>query len=246
MPWHLRSTRHRVFNFGLPSLFGVCMAVALALLSPSETGYARILIGDSSDFSLAKPSPPTHTTIVVAPAQGDPLRIEPSSRGGSRSPNPDISTPEKFISVVAEAAQDSQRNTRVPASVTIAQAILESDWGNSKLASKAFNLFGIKAQRGPGPAGVIKIDTWEVLGGANAVVNDAFRAYHNIFESVEDHGHFLSDNKRYAAAFNVTNDPGEFARRIQAAGYATDPSYASKLIKLMDKYNLYQYDVPIP
>jgi hypothetical protein len=179
-------------------------------------------------------------------ASDPPSRITASSRGGSRSVSPDLSTPDKFISVVAEAARDSQQTTGVPASVTIAQAILESDWGKSLLASKAFNFFGIKAQHGPGPAGEINMNTWEVLNGANTVVNAAFKAYHNIFESVEDHGRFLRDNPRYSAAFQPACNAQEFARRINAAGYATDPAYSSKLIGLMDKYNLYQYDIPIP
>ena len=203
-----------------------------------------MLLSDSLASSLVRQAPAPSLAAPSSPAPS--LRVTPSSRGASRSSNPDISTPEKFIAVVAEAAQDSQRTTRVPASVTVAQAILESSWGKSKLSSTAFNLFGIKAQRGAGTAGIIKMDTWEVFGGASTVVNDAFRAYHNVFESVDDHGHFLSDNPRYASAFKVANDAREFARRIHAAGYATDPNYSSKLIKLMDKYNLYQYDIPIP
>jgi len=174
-----------------------------------------------------------------------PPRVAASSRGGNR-PTPDISTPEKFIAAVAEAAQDSQRDSRVPASVTIAQAILESDWGNSLLAKKGQNYFGIKATKGPGTAGVIRMSTWEVLSGKNVVVTDGFRAYNTLYESVMDHGRFLADNPRYAAAFQVLNDPREFARRIQAAGYATDPAYSMKLINLINKYNLIQYDLPLP
>ncbi|MHB0868130.1 MAG: glucosaminidase domain-containing protein [Chloroflexota bacterium] len=170
-------------------------------------------------------------------------RAAPTSRGGAR-PTPDISTQEKFITAVAEAAQDSNLDSRVPASVTIAQAILESDWGKSLLAKKGQNYFGIKAGRaGPGPAGVINMNTWEVLGGANVTVNDGFKAYHNLYESVMDHGRFLADNSRYASAFEVTDNSREFARRIHAAGYATDPAYTTKLVNLMNKFNLYQYDL---
>lgn len=173
----------------------------------------------------------------------EPARTALSSRGGSR-PTPDISTQDKFIAAVAEAARESQLDSLVPASVTIAQAILESDWGRSLLARKGQNYFGIKAGRaGPGPAGVIKMNTWEVLSGTNVVVNDGFKAYHNLYESVMDHGRFLADNPRYSAAFQVVDNPQEFARRIHAAGYATDPSYSTKLINLMNKFNLYQYDL---
>lgn len=175
-----------------------------------------------------------------------PPRVVASSRGGSRSASPDISTPDRFISVVAQAAQTSQVSTGVPASVTIAQAILESEWGKSLLAKEAFNFFGIKAQSGPGPAGVVDMNTWEVMNGSDTVVDSAFKAYHNVFESVVDHGRFLRDNPRYSDAFQAERDPREFARRINAAGYATDPSYSSKLIGLMNKYNLYQFDLPLP
>lgn len=172
----------------------------------------------------------------------DPPRVTASSRGGLR-PNPDISTPEKFLAAVGEAAQESQRASQVPASVTIAQAILESDWGKSLLSKKGNNFFGIKAISGPGPAGVISMNTWEVLNGSNVVIKDAFKAYNNIYESILDHGRFLRDNARYAPAFKFPDNPQEFARRIHAAGYATDPAYSTKLINLMNKFNLYQYDL---
>jgi flagellum-specific peptidoglycan hydrolase FlgJ len=74
-------------------------------------------------------------------------------------------------------------------------------------------------------------------------VKDAFRAYNNIYESVEDHGRFLRENARYAAAFNHTNNPDEFARAIHRAGYATDPAYSTKLINIMKKYDLYRFDL---
>ncbi len=185
----------------------------------------------------AQPAPSSPTPAPQAPA-----RVDTSSRGGSR-PTPDISTHDKFIVAVAEAAQASQLDTHVPAAVTIAQAILESDWGQSLLSTKGQNYFGIKATKGPGPAGVLNMNTWEVMGGANVTVNAGFKAYNNLYESVMDHGHFLADNARYAAAFK-TSDPNEFARRIHAAGYATDPAYSTKLINLMTKFNLYQYDLP--
>lgn len=175
-----------------------------------------------------------------APAQEPAPRPVPSSRGGDR-PTPDISTPDKFIAAVAVAAKDSQLDSGVPASVTIAQGILESEWGRSGLAKKGQNYFGIKSKSGPGPAGIITMATWEVLGGKDVTVKDGFKAYHNLYESVMDHGRFLLTNTRYAKAFQ-TSDPKEFTKRMHEAGYATDPSYTKKVVGLMDKYNLYQYD----
>jgi flagellar protein FlgJ len=72
--------------------------------------------------------------------------------------------------------------------------------------------------------------------------SQAFRAYKTIAESFVDHGLFLVENGRYAAAMAVKNDPRQFARAVNRAGYATDPAYASKLIGLMDRYDLYRYD----
>jgi LysM repeat protein len=150
----------------------------------------------------------------------------------------------EFILSIAPGARESQRRTGVPTSVTLAQAILESDWGRSKLTREANNLFGIKAQRGPGSAGTYEINTWEVYGGQNVTVFAAFRAYASLADSIADHGRWFHDNSRYHEALTVKHDPRAFAYAINAAGYATDPAYAPKLIRLMDRFNLYAYDVP--
>jgi flagellum-specific peptidoglycan hydrolase FlgJ len=149
---------------------------------------------------------------------------------------------EQFIGSIAEAAVNSADRTGVPASVTIAQAILESYWGSSRLARDANNYFGIKAQTRGGSAGSIWLDVWEVIGGRNVVQSQAFRAYNSIAESFVDHGQFFLENGRYASALAARDDPRRFAREINRDGYATDPAYSSKLIGLMDRYNLYRFD----
>jgi flagellum-specific peptidoglycan hydrolase FlgJ len=160
-------------------------------------------------------------------------------------PLPTSATPSRaaFILMAAEAARESQRQTGVPASVTIAQAILESDWGVSKLSKDYNNFFGIKGDR-PGTAGVAWFDTWEVINGVSVVQHAAFRAYNRPADSFVDHGWFFIQNPRYGAAMAARKDPRQFAREINRAGYATDPDYAPKLIGLMDRYNLYAYDLP--
>lgn len=147
----------------------------------------------------------------------------------------------RFIEEAGQAARTSQSETGVPASVTVAQAILESNWGKSTIGS-AKNYFGIKATSKPGPAGVVWMNTGEVIDGASVTVNAPFRAYNSMAESFTDHGKFFVENSRYAPAFKVKDDPKAFARAIQQAGYATDPSYASKLISLMDTYDLYRFN----
>lgn len=144
-----------------------------------------------------------------------------------------------FIDKVAADAIKSQKATGVPASVTIAQAIVESGWGKSGLATKANNFFGIK---GRGPAGSVAMRTREVFNGRSTYVNASFRAYNSPAQSFIDHGKFLTDNKRYAGAFKHTDNPKAFAAAIQKAGYATDPNYAKTLGGVIDKYGLGRFD----
>lgn len=144
--------------------------------------------------------------------------------------------PNDFIAKIAPAAIRDWQASGVSAALTIAQAILESNWGTSTLAVRANNLFGVK---GTGPAGSISLPTKEYRGGTPVNVNAAFRKYYSWDESVADHTRLLL-GKRYE---KTLHRPGrEAARGVAAAGYATDPAYANKLIDLMDKYDLYRYD----
>jgi hypothetical protein len=149
-----------------------------------------------------------------------------------------------FIETIGAAARNSRKTTGVPASVTVAQAILESDWGRSRLSRQGNNLFGIKALgHASGPAGVVTLATWEhTPSGDDVVVEAPFKAYNTFEQSIDDHGRFFTSNRRYADALAVAKDPRAFAQAIQDAGYATDPDYADKLIGLMDRYNLYRFD----
>jgi flagellum-specific peptidoglycan hydrolase FlgJ len=145
----------------------------------------------------------------------------------------------EFLKASIGPAIDSMRATGVPASVTLAQAILESDWGRSSLATDGRNYFGIKATSKQGTAGSITLPTREA--GIGTVIA-GFRAYNSMLESFVDHGNFLVENSRYAPALAVKDDARAFARAIQQAGYATDPNYATALINLMIKFGLEQYD----
>jgi flagellum-specific peptidoglycan hydrolase FlgJ len=197
---------------------------------------------------------PLPQKVVVAPsANPDTVQAPPSDDGGDQvaavvtAPARKLpvlgNTPqEQFISSIAEAAVESADQTGVPASVTIAQAILESYWGSSRLAHDANNYFGIKAQTQGGTAGSIVLNVWEVINGRNIVESQAFRAYNTVAESFVDHGLFFVQNSRYASAMAARDNPKQFAIEINRDGYATDPAYASKLIGLMDRYNLYRYD----
>src|SRR5215213_1478957 len=150
-----------------------------------------------------------------------------------------------FIRRAAPGAKRGFKDFGVPASVTIAQAILESNWGKAHIGS-ANNYFGIKAQGptsfGPIAVGTVTVPTREVIRGKTITVNASFRKYRSLADSMRDHGRFLRDNPRYKPAFAHSKDADAFAHAIHRAGYATDPQYAAKLISLMKTWNLYRFD----
>lgn len=147
-------------------------------------------------------------------------------------------TPDDFIKAISPAAVASMLKTRVPASVTLAQAAFESGWGRE---APGDNLFGIKADsswKGP----TVMVDTHEVVNGHRIPITAPFRAYPDWFGSIEDHALFLLDNPRYAKAFAYAGDAEAFATALQACGYATDPHYAAGLIKLIRGHKLAVFD----
>lgn len=148
-----------------------------------------------------------------------------------------------FLKQAEGAAVAAKSQTGVPASVTVAQAILESDWGRSTLATGASNYFGIKAMGGLGNDGVVWLPTSEFnADGQEYQTISPFRAYKSLTDSLVDHDRLLSGLARYAPAMQAASDPRQFAQLLSQAGYSTDPSYADKLIALMDSYNLYGLD----
>lgn len=147
----------------------------------------------------------------------------------------------QFIEKVGRMAQEDMGRTGVLASLTIAQAILESGWGKSGLTVKGNALFGIKA--GSSWKGkVYSSKTQECYDGVNyTTITALFRAYDSWEESVADHSALLTGLSRYAAVVGET-DYRKACEAIQAAGYATAPTYAQQLIKIIDTYSLTDYD----
>ncbi len=148
--------------------------------------------------------------------------------------------PTEFIMRLSKPAAESQRKTGVPASITIAQAALESGWGESGLARTGNNLFGIKADsrwRGE----TITLNTREFIRNQWVVVPAKWRKYASWQASIDDHAAFLKQNPRYKNCFLCATSPA-FARALAQAGYATDPDYANKLIALMNRSQLQSLD----
>lgn len=151
------------------------------------------------------------------------------------------STLAQFVNAIYYYAANDELTSKVPAAVTVAQAILESNYGKSvpvdiNTGIYSYNLFGIK---GSGTAGSVVSWTHEqTSSGVLQPVRARFRAYRNYYESIEDHSRFFYDNiKRYGAAFQ-TKTPADFAKSIAKAGYATDSRYAQKLINLMNLWGV--------
>lgn len=181
--------------------------------------------------SRAAPACPPRPPLPPAP----PLPNEPN---GSM-------TPAQFVAASAQGARVSQREFGVPASVTIAQMILESGWGKSMLATTDRNFFGMKCfSKGSIASGCRIHTTSECRASGSCYRTEArFRVYTSVTNSVRDHGQLLATSPRYRPAFAFSDNPDRFAEEIHKAGYATDPEYAHKLQQIMKQYNLYQYDL---
>jgi LysM repeat protein len=125
------------------------------------------------------------------------------------------------------------QKTGVPASITMAQALLESQAGCSNLAKDANNHFGIKCSDWKGATYIQDDDTKD----------ECFRKYKSVLESYDDHSNFLRTRPRYASLFELEiTDYKGWAHGLKKAGYATDPTYATRLIKLIEDYQLYLLD----
>ena len=146
-----------------------------------------------------------------------------------------------YIEQHKELAVIEMYRSGVPASITMAQALHESNSGNSKLAKKANNHFGIKCKSYW--EGKVYFHQDDDFDSAGNLVDSCFRAYENVFDSYIDHSHFLSHTSHYQWLFDL--DPKNYeawAEGLQKSGYATDKKYAQKLISYIEKFNLSELD----
>jgi len=146
---------------------------------------------------------------------------------------------EAFVSRLLPAAQRASQASGVPAQLIMAQAALESGWGKREIrkedGSSSFNVFGIKADRSwKGP--VAESATTEYVNGVPQKIRAAFRAYGSYDEAFADYAKFLANNPRYSGVL-AARDPAEAAHGLQRAGYATDPEYGGKLVRIMRQMN---------
>ncbi len=142
---------------------------------------------------------------------------------------------EQFVSRLLPAAQRASQESGVPAQLIMAQAALESGWGRREVRADdgrlSFNLFGIKADKGwKGP--VVEASTTEYVNGVAKKARAAFRAYDSYEAAFSDYARLLGRDPRYASV-RAAQNPADAAHGLQQAGYATDPQYGGKLIRIM-------------
>ena len=141
---------------------------------------------------------------------------------------------QKYISKYSDLAIQHQKKYRIPASITLAQGLLESGAGQSDLARRSNNHFGIKCH-----------SDWR--GGRvyhdDDLRGECFRKYKRVEDSYDDHSRFLAERSRYERLFKLNiKDYKGWAKGLQKCGYATDRAYANKLIKVIEDYELYRFD----
>lgn len=140
----------------------------------------------------------------------------------------------QYIEKYSKLAVNEMKRTGIPASITLAQGILESDNGNSRLAIKANNHFGIKCHNNWTGRRIYHDDDSK---------RECFRKYSSAVESYRDHSDFISNTPRYALLFKLDKDNYKgWAKGLKKAGYATDRKYDDRLIKIIEENGLYQYD----
>lgn len=150
-------------------------------------------------------------------------------------------TADEYIRQYKDAAIQDMKKTGVPASITLAQGMFESDYGNSPLAKEANNHFGIKCHK-----------EWDgpVYHQDDDAKDECFRKYEKVQHSYDDHSEFLRSRERYSSLFQLDiADYKGWAHGLKKAGYATNPQYANRIIDIIERYNLNDLDKgidPVP
>ena len=165
---------------------------------------------------------PNPKPVVVTPLESD-----------KEIKTPVITTPLEYISYFKTVAINEMHLYGIPASITLAQGILESGSGKGRLARKANNHFGIKCHSWNG----------DKIYHDDDEAQECFRKYKDPNTSYRDHSEFLANRKRYSGLFKLKiTDYKGWAKGLRKAGYATDPKYPKKLISLIERYELHKFD----
>lgn len=176
------------------------------------------------------------TERVVIPKTTEEVRVEEKPNIESTSNVIEINSTEDYLAAFSAIAQEEMRLYGIPASITLAQGILESGSGKGRLSVEANNHFGIKCHDWTG----------DRIYHDDDALQECFRKYVDAKYSFRDHSLFLTTRKRYSDLFELRkNDYKGWAKGLKAAGYATDTKYPDKLISLIERYELYKLDAEV-
>ena len=196
---------------------------------------ASCLTGCKSKKNISERKQETKKERVVIPSKpavvSEATKVEPLK---TKKPVSYEDAVANYISTYGQIAKDEMLQYGIPASITLAQGILESGAGRGSLSERANNHFGIKCHRDW---------TGERVYHDDDELQECFRKYKDPKYSFRDHSLFLSQRSRYAKLFNLAKDDYEgWAKGLKKAGYATDPKYPDKLISIINRYNLSIFD----
>ncbi|ABM61299.1 flagellar assembly peptidoglycan hydrolase FlgJ [Halorhodospira halophila] len=200
-----------------------------------ETDRTQGLPRDVADYRhSAVPVQPDDEERAAAAEEGD----ETGRGGGLGGKGAGWSSPQAFVEEITPAAKETAERLGVPAVALVAQAALETGWGQHMVADSdgrsSNNLFNIKAHSADWQGDAVRVPTLEYRNGIPQREMADFRAYESVADSFADYADFLERNPRYREALEVGEDAGQYVEALQRAGYATDPQYAEKLQRIME------------
>jgi len=207
------------------------LVMVVFVVSCTSTKHVRTTAKKTATktHSVSKKDTPSKTVVVETKKPVETEVIEATTRVTTTSENI-----KAYIETFKEVAKSNMKDHGIPASITLAQGILESGAGKGRLCLEANNHFGIKCHTGwTGPS----------ITHDDDAAQECFRKYNHPAESYRDHSYFLTSRPRYAGLFKL--DKGDYqgwAKGLRAAGYATDTKYPDKLISLIERFQLYLYD----
>lgn len=199
-----------------------------------------ISCGTSNKYVRTSKKKPTTTkrTVTTAKKQvSKPVKRETETMVSTSKTTVYTDVVFAYINDFKNIAKGNMKDYGIPASIILAQGILESGAGRGDLAKRSNNHFGIKCHTG-----------WEgeKVYHDDDAAQECFRKYKDPAESYKDHALFLTGRSRYSSLFELEKDDYEaWAKGLRKAGYATDPKYPEKLISYIEKYNLHQYDAEV-
>jgi flagellum-specific peptidoglycan hydrolase FlgJ len=204
--------------------------LVIAVTIASCGSNKKVVTRKKKPAPTTKPAPAKPKPVVqTLPKEKDKVTEIIKTRGADKTAD--------YVEDFAKVAMAEMKLYKIPASITLAQGILESGSGYGRLAAEANNHFGIKCHKG-WTGGEIYHD--------DDALQECFRTYKDASYSYRDHSLFLKDRKRYSGLFDLDKDDYVgWAHGLRRAGYATDPKYPEKLISLIERYELYKYDAQV-